>query len=69
MLVPGLPSFAELRTQGVRRLSAGSAIAQSALGHIGRLATDFLTGSSDAMFAGAVDYRSMNRLFPTSFPE
>ena len=63
MLVPGLPSVTELRTRGVRRLSAGSAIAQAALGLISRLATDFLAGSSDRMFAAATEYRTVNRLF------
>ena len=63
MLMPGLPSVTVLRTQGVRRLSAGAAIAQAALGITRRLATDFLAGSVDEMFAMAVDYSATNRLF------
>jgi 2-methylisocitrate lyase-like PEP mutase family enzyme len=63
MLMPGLPSANVLRTQGVRRLSAGSAIAQAALGIARRLTTDLLAGSMDAMFAMAVDYSATNRLF------
>jgi 2-methylisocitrate lyase-like PEP mutase family enzyme len=63
MLMPGLPSITVLRTQGVRRLSAGAAIAQSALGLTSRLATDFLAGSWDDMFTMAPDYRATNRLF------
>jgi 2-methylisocitrate lyase-like PEP mutase family enzyme len=66
MLVPGLPSITTLRAQGVRRLSAGSAIAQAALGLISRLATDFLAGSSDEMFAAAAEYRTVNQLFSAS---
>jgi 2-methylisocitrate lyase-like PEP mutase family enzyme len=63
MLVPGLPSLTTLRKQGVRRLSAGSAIAQAVFGLSGRLATDFLAGSWNEMFAVAADYGAMNRLF------
>jgi 2-methylisocitrate lyase-like PEP mutase family enzyme len=63
MLMPGLPSVAVLRKQGVRRLSAGSAIAQVALAFTGRLAADFLAGSSDEMFVAAADYSTTNRLF------
>jgi 2-methylisocitrate lyase-like PEP mutase family enzyme len=63
MLMPALPSVIELRKQGVRRLSAGAAVAQAALALTGELATDFLAGSLDKMFAMAVDYSETNRLF------
>jgi len=63
MLVPGLPSLTVLRQQGVRRLSAGSAIAQAALGIASRLATEFLGGSFENTFTNAVDYSAMNKLF------
>jgi 2-methylisocitrate lyase-like PEP mutase family enzyme len=63
MLMPGLPSVTVLRKQGVRRLSAGAAIAQAALGITSRLATDFLAGSSDDMFTMAADYSATNELF------
>jgi 2-methylisocitrate lyase-like PEP mutase family enzyme len=63
MLVPGLPSLTVLRQQGVRRLSAGSAIAQAAIGIASRLATDFLGGSFENMFTNAADYSAMNKLF------
>jgi 2-methylisocitrate lyase-like PEP mutase family enzyme len=63
MLMPGLPSPAVLRQQGVRRLSAGSAIAQAAMGFASRLVNDFLAGSSDDMSTISVDYGSMNQLF------
>ena len=63
MLMPGLPSHAVLREQGVRRLSAGSAIAQAGMGLTRRLVNDFLAGSSDDMSTITVDYCSMNQLF------
>jgi 2-methylisocitrate lyase-like PEP mutase family enzyme len=63
MLVPGLPTIDALRKLGVRRLSAGAAMAEAALGLIGRLAHDFLNGSWTEMFANAADYGTTNRLF------
>ena len=63
MLLPDLPSNDVLQTQGVRRLSAGSAIAQAALGCASRLATSFLAGATHEMFMTAVEYGAMNRLF------
>jgi 2-methylisocitrate lyase-like PEP mutase family enzyme len=63
MLMPGLPSHVVLREQGVRRLSAGSAIAQAVAGLTRRLVNDFLAGSSDDMSTITVDYSSMNQLF------
>jgi 2-methylisocitrate lyase-like PEP mutase family enzyme len=63
MLVPSLPSNELLHAQGDRRLSAGSAIAQAALGHISRLAVDLLTGRADGMFAEAAEYDEINGLF------
>jgi 2-methylisocitrate lyase-like PEP mutase family enzyme len=63
MLVPGLSTIDALRKVGVRRLSAGAAIAQAALGLIGRLAHDFLNGSWTKMFASVADYGTTNRLF------
>lgn len=63
MLIPGLPSFEVLRRQGVRRLSAGAAIAQATLEVTRRLARDFFAGRADNMFAAAIDYGAMNGLF------
>jgi len=63
MLVPGLPANDVLRARGVRRLSAGSAIAQAVLGRAGRLAREWLTGRADEMFADVADYGEINRLF------
>jgi 2-methylisocitrate lyase-like PEP mutase family enzyme len=63
MLVPGLPSVEVLYEQGVRRLSAGAAIAEAALGCVNQLAAHFLAGSGQAIFSSPmVDYGAMNRL-------
>jgi len=60
---PGLPSAPELARLGVRRLSAGSSIAQAALGHVRALAAAFLRdGHRDAPAAGAITHRDMNAL-------
>ncbi len=60
----GLPPVAELARLGVRRLSAGSAIAESVWGHAGALARAFLQeGRSDPLSEGAADYGEMNALF------
>jgi hypothetical protein len=58
----------DIAKQGVRRLSAGSAIAQAAFRLSGRLATDFLAGSWNDMFAVAADYGAMNQLFRSDDP-
>ena len=68
MLVPGLPSFDVLRAQGVRRVSAGAAIAQAALGHTRRLAADLLAGRSEEIFAVAAEYGETNQLFLRDAP-
>ncbi len=64
MLVPGLPAAEVLYQHGVRRLSAGSGLAQAAMGHVSRLATQFLAGHAEAV-SGApnVAYGTMNALF------
>jgi len=63
MAVPNLPSMDTLKTSGVRRLSAGSAIAQAAIGRTRHLASSFLTGSMSELFEASADYGAMNRLF------
>jgi 2-methylisocitrate lyase-like PEP mutase family enzyme len=63
MAVPNLPAMDTLQKSGVRRLSAGSALAQAALGCASRLASRFLAGTMDEMFDGSADYGAMNRLF------
>jgi 2-methylisocitrate lyase-like PEP mutase family enzyme len=64
MVVPSLPPVAELGRLGVRRVSAGSAIAQAALGTTRRAATELLVeGRYVAMFEGSVAYGELNALF------
>ncbi|NYE95764.1 2-methylisocitrate lyase-like PEP mutase family enzyme [Psychromicrobium silvestre] len=64
MLVPGLPSTDALYQLGVRRLSAGSAIAQAALATAARLTEAFLNGSqAELTEAPAMEYGEVNQLF------
>jgi 2-methylisocitrate lyase-like PEP mutase family enzyme len=65
MLVPGLPPVADLYQAGVRRLSAGSGITQSAMGHIGALVSSFLAGDLQAVATqpGMMAYGALNKLF------
>lgn len=64
MLVPDLPSLAELRRLGVRRVSAGGAIAQAAHGLTRRLTAQLLAdGGYGAAFEGAATYPELNALF------
>jgi 2-methylisocitrate lyase-like PEP mutase family enzyme len=61
---PGLAPASELARFGVRRLSAGSSIAQAALGRARDLTRAFLAeGNSAAMFDGGVLYGELNALF------
>ena len=62
MARPALPPAAALAAIGVRRLSAGSAIAEAMMGLSAHLATDFLNGSTETLFAGAMPYRDINAL-------
>lgn len=60
---PGLPAQAELAALGVRRLSAGSSIAEAILGHAARLTAGFLRdGRSEVSADGAMTYREANAL-------
>jgi len=64
MVLPNLPPVAELRRLGVRRVSAGSAIAQAAHAITRRAASQLLgDGRYDAMFEAAVAYGELNALF------
>jgi 2-methylisocitrate lyase-like PEP mutase family enzyme len=63
MAVPNLPPMDTLHKHGVRRLSAGSAIAQAALGCARHLAADFLAGTMSEMFGAAAEYGAVNQLF------
>jgi 2-methylisocitrate lyase-like PEP mutase family enzyme len=66
MVMPGLPPVTELEALGVRRISAGAAIAQAAYGIAQHAARQFLAdGRYDAMFETTVGYADMNRLFVT----
>lgn len=51
LAVPGLPPAADLERLGVRRLSAGSTIAQAVYGRIAALATAFLAGMATVPLA------------------
>jgi 2-methylisocitrate lyase-like PEP mutase family enzyme len=60
---PELPPVAELEALGVRRLSAGSALAQAVWGRAGVLATAFLASGSHAGLRGEVlTYAELNAL-------
>jgi 2-methylisocitrate lyase-like PEP mutase family enzyme len=63
MAVPGLPALEVLVKNGVRRLSAGSAIAQAALGCTSRLAENFLAGTMSELFTAVMPYGAANQLF------
>jgi len=64
MLVPDLPSLAELRRLGVRRVSAGGAIAQAAHGLTRRLAAQLLADEGyGGIFEGIATYPELNALF------
>ncbi|MEO6278559.1 isocitrate lyase/phosphoenolpyruvate mutase family protein [Roseateles sp.] len=61
MARPALPSLSELQRLGVRRISAGSAIAEAAWGRAQRAAVGFLAeGAGDDLFDGAAPYPQIN---------
>ena len=63
MLVPGLPPLAELRALGVRRVSAGSALAQAAYGRAQRAARQLLEAERfDGLFEDGAAYADMNAM-------
>jgi len=67
MIVPGLAPVAELRSLGVRRVSAGSAIAQSAYGLAKRAATQLLKeGRYDLLQERTLTHPELNALFAAS---
>jgi 2-methylisocitrate lyase-like PEP mutase family enzyme len=67
MAYAGLPAAVELRALGVRRLSAGAAIASAALGRVRSRARAFLSdGRSEPLFDDSVAYGPTNALFPRS---
>jgi len=61
---PGLPPARELEALGVRRLSAGSNLAESAYARIASLTQAFLRdGASDPLCDDAMPYADLNALF------
>jgi 2-methylisocitrate lyase-like PEP mutase family enzyme len=66
MLVPRLPTDAELQQMGVRRLSAGAAIAKAVLGRVRQLTSGFLAGAREELFTAPIEYGAMNNLFARS---
>ena len=63
MARPGLPTASELAGLGVRRLSAGSWIAEVAFARAASLAAAFLrTGASETVTQGAMPYPEINAL-------
>ena len=69
LVAPGLPPVAALAALGVRRVSAGSGIAQAALGVARQAATQFLAeGRYDAMLDRSAQYAELNALFSASGP-
>ena len=60
MAVAALPPVGELEALGVRRISAGAAIAISVLGHVARLAEGFL---QDTQGSREIGYDAINALF------
>jgi 2-methylisocitrate lyase-like PEP mutase family enzyme len=65
MAIPGLPAPTELARLGVRRLSAGSALAECVLGHVDAAAAAFLADGILPICGDALDYARINRLFAT----
>jgi 2-methylisocitrate lyase-like PEP mutase family enzyme len=67
LVVPGLAPVAELQSLGVRRLSAGSAIAQSAYGLAKRAALEMLKeGHCDLLQQPSLTHPELNALFKSS---
>jgi 2-methylisocitrate lyase-like PEP mutase family enzyme len=64
MSVPGLPRLQELARLNVRRLSAGSALAQVLWQHFARLSHQFLIDGDSSVFAGdSMSYGQLQALF------
>jgi len=63
MWLPGLPALAELRALGVRRLSAGSALAQRAYATAARAAQRFLESGDLDPTEASFTHPEMNALF------
>lgn len=61
---PGTPSVAEYESVGVRRISAGTRITQAAYSLASRAAAEMLTKGTFTEIEGAIDYGTINSLFP-----
>ncbi|MCI0572971.1 MAG: isocitrate lyase/phosphoenolpyruvate mutase family protein [Myxococcaceae bacterium] len=63
LALPGLPPVSALEGLGVRRLSAGSSIAEVVFGKVASLASAFLrTGATAPLFQDAMRYAEINAL-------
>lgn len=60
MALPGLPAVDELERLGVRRLTAGPALAIAAYGRCEELAGEFMSGRLGGLWAAPVDFAGMN---------
>lgn len=56
----GCPPVAELRAPGIRRISVGTAITQTAYGVAWRAATELLTNDTYDALADSLDFAAMN---------
>jgi 2-methylisocitrate lyase-like PEP mutase family enzyme len=64
MAGPGAPPVADLAAAGARRVSVGTAIAQAAYALAERAAAEMLATGSYQNLSGALDFGTMNSLFP-----
>jgi 2-methylisocitrate lyase-like PEP mutase family enzyme len=64
MAGPGAPLIADLAAAGARRVSVGTAIAQAAYSLAERAAAEMLATGSYQSLGGALDFGTMNSLFP-----
>jgi len=64
LAMPGTPPVPKLREIGVARVSVGSGLARAAMGYARRAAETLRsTGNFDALFAGAIPFAEINRMF------
>jgi 2-methylisocitrate lyase-like PEP mutase family enzyme len=60
---PGSPPVRELESLGVSRVSVGSALMRAAVGHLERMATEYLVhGTYGSLSEGAIPYAELARL-------
>lgn len=64
MAGPAGPSIAELAATGIRRISVGSGVAQAAYTVAQRAAGELLTSGTYGALAEAIDFPTLNRMFP-----